>query len=141
MSFAYILQSFGLTPRITGRSEDLIVQSGRFISFLVIYPTLYHLVGDITTNMANMQWFHELTRVSKTSYALFITMFLSHFADDDFLKYSTPLEFILIAIIGWKLNSLFTEAMENDEASMMDVRSTIFARTFLFAGMAISTFH
>jgi hypothetical protein len=54
----YGIQAFGLTPKIYGNYKKSLVDTGRYMGMSVVYPTMLHLVSDITTNMENMKMYN-----------------------------------------------------------------------------------
>jgi hypothetical protein len=48
------VQTAGLALKLWNRSRTHVVEIGRYLAWGVVYPIIFHLVGDITTNLVDM---------------------------------------------------------------------------------------
>ncbi|KAI8900791.1 hypothetical protein BC833DRAFT_580530 [Globomyces pollinis-pini] len=102
MSLCYLILAFGMTSRLATRVKHIYVESARYIAWLVVYPTLSHLIGDFTTNTIDMKW------TSRLVYLNVILMFLSHFAGLQIVGILCFFQVITFVMIMYKYDTLFS---------------------------------
>jgi len=126
---AYISLSLGIFPRLSTAAGYVTVEPARYIYWLVVLPTLSHLMGDITSNDAEMKWF------SRIFYTQLIGMFLGCIYPQ--VGLFIGIEVVSFAILSYGLNTLFHKCAENSNLAMMDSKSTMFARSMIISGVFI----
>jgi hypothetical protein len=60
----------GLFPRMTNQYHELAVEPARFLIWLTVLPILSHLLGDVTSNAAEMKWYWEHFMIGSLLYSI-----------------------------------------------------------------------
>jgi hypothetical protein len=118
----YAVEVFGLTPKLYGTSR-ILIPTGRYVQMMILYPTIVHLIGDLTTNSEDMKLYSGLTQIK------IILMFLSHLVDAIFLKILGSVDFIVSIMVIGKTSVLFNDAKNR----MLGKNSTLLLKTIVFA--------
>ena len=56
IAVGYIAMGCGLFPRLFNSTGDLVLEPARYLCWMVALPTLTNLIGDVTSNDAEMKW-------------------------------------------------------------------------------------
>jgi hypothetical protein len=126
LALSYLLMGLGIFPRLNP-SGLVMVEPARYISWLVVFPALCHISGDITSNKKNMTWF------SRLSYASIISMFFSQLFPTKTIYIS--LELITMSLIIYGLNRLFQQV--SDSERMMDNTANQLSRIMICLGLCM----
>lgn len=126
----YSIEIFELTPKLYSRSK-ILVPTGRYVQMMILYPTILQLIGDLTTNYEDMNFYSRLAQLK------IMLMFINHFVDVYFLKLFASIDFIISILVISKTVDLFNIS-KDPLLRMLDRNSTILLKTILFVSFTAS---
>jgi hypothetical protein len=126
MSAVYVLSFLRFLPIL---SND--VDTARVVVQFTTYPIICHLIADITTNSMDM------TFAVYTLYGWATSMLICKVASEWWLSYLIPVELALTSLLVFQFHELYSETLSNKELAMMEVKSTLLSKLFLFTWMGM----
>jgi hypothetical protein len=122
----YSMSALGLFPVVNSY-----IDTSRLVLQFTILPSIAHIIGDITTNSADMA-----IHVSSI-YCWSLSMLLARLSSQSIMSYLIPLEIVSFGYTLYLFYVLFEQALGNRAIMMMDVKSTLLSKLFLFTSIAI----
>ncbi|KAI8905847.1 hypothetical protein EDD86DRAFT_210955 [Gorgonomyces haynaldii] len=127
LGLTYILNALGCAPKLP-QTAHIPLEPMRYMAWLVVLPTMIQVAFDLTSNREENKWLSRLTLFSITS------LFIGDVIQNSYIFY-----FVLpcLFFIGFKVYKLFQDAINDKQRSMIDPKSLLLTKLFLFAGFGM----